>query len=385
MRKILLLLLALPVMVMAQRKVAVYVTAPEDMDGDVVEIFGSELVNGIAFNKEFQAVDRTADFARELQGSQDNEQIGSVGVNLGVDLVCVANITPFRDSYYIKSRLLDARTLAIVSSASEASSLATLNDILDACSRISERLFSNVERVEEEYSKVGYASRTNCDVITIDNTGENTIVTFKLMDPKGTIKWSLYDQTYIRDRATGKEYHLLSTRGIATDHSECFGLGIHEFSATFEKLPYSATNIDILEPKGWEWQDIVLKNFGKVGLHQFRDDTQHKFAMQMKEQEMMKQQEARLGCKVINIEQSARSYFIIVTNEQYSSYFVYLNGTKLGLVEKRSTVAFRVAPEHYGELKFSQAEGFLLSPSIYKHNVPPMKPKDEISFTIFRP
>lgn len=143
MRKILLLLLALPVMVMAQRKVAVYVTAPEDMDGDVVEIFGSELVNGIAFNKEFQAVDRTADFARELQGSQDNEQIGSVGVNLGVDLVCVANITPFRDSYYIKSRLLDARTLAIVSSASEASSLATLNDILDACSRISERLFSN--------------------------------------------------------------------------------------------------------------------------------------------------------------------------------------------------------------------------------------------------
>lgn len=27
----------------------------------------------------------------------------------------------------------------------------------------------------------------------------------------------------------------------------------------------------------------------------------------------------------------------------------------------------------------------LLAPSIYKHNVPPMKPRDEISFPILRP
>ena len=99
----------------------------------------------------------------------------------------------------------------------------------------------------------------------------------------------------------------------------------------------------------------------------------------------MKKQEARLGCRVIAIEQSARSYLLIVSNEQYSGYFVYLNGKKLGLVEKRSTVAFRLPPEAYGELKFSQADGFLLSPSIYKHNIPPMKPRDEISFPILRP
>ena len=385
MKKILFILLALPTMMMAQRKVAVYVTAPESLEPEMLEIFSSELVNGIAMNKDFQPIDRTADFARELQGSQDNTQICAVGERLGMDLVCVANVTPFRDSYYIKSRLLDVRTLAIASSASEASSLASLEDILSVSERLSERLFSRVERVEEEYSKLAYQNKNNCDLISIDNTGANTIVTFKLMDAKGTTKWSIYDQTVIRDRATGKEYHLLSTKGIATDHSECFGLGIHEFSATFEKLPYSVTNIDILEPKGWEWQDIVLKNFGKVGLHQFPDDTQQHFAMMMKEQEFMKKQEARLGCRVIAIEQSARSYLLIVSNEQYSGYFVYLNGKKLGLVEKRSTVAFRLPPEAYGELKFSQADGFLLSPSIYKHNVPPMKPRDEISFPILRP
>lgn len=385
MKKILFILLALPTMLMAQRKVAVYVTAPESLEPEMLEIFSSELVNGIAINRDFQPIDRTADFARELQGSQDNAQICAVGERLGMDLVCVANVTPFRDSYYIKSRLLDVRTLAIASSASEASSLASLEDILSVSERLSERLFSRVERVEEEYSKLAYQNKNNCDLISIDNTGANTIVTFKLMDAKGTTKWSIHDQTVIRDRATGKEYHLLSTKGIATDHLECFGLGIHEFSATFEKLPYSVTNIDILEPKGWEWQDIVLKNFGKVGLHQFQDETQQHFAMMMKEQEFMKKQEARLGCRVIAIEQSARSYLLIVSNEQYSGYLVFLNGKKLGLVEKRSTVAFRLPPEAYGELKFTQADGFLLSPSIYKHNVPPMKPRDEISFPILRP
>lgn len=384
MKKILFILLALPTMLMAQRKVAVYVTAPDSFEPEMLEIFSGELVNGIAQNKDFQPVDRTADFVRELQGSQDNQQICNLGQKLGVDLVCVANITPFRDSYYIKSRLVDVRTLALANSASEASPLATLEDILATCERLADRLFSRVERVEEEYSKIGACNKNNCDLISIDNTGDKTIVTFKLMDPKGTIKWSIYDATVIRDRATGNTYRLLSTNGINTDHSENYGLGIHEFSVTFEKVPYSVTNIDIIEPKGWEWTDIVLKNFGKVGLHQFHDDTQQHFARMMKEQEVMKRQEARIG-RIINIEQSVRSYLIIVNNEQYSSFFVYLNGKKLGLVDKRSTVAFRVAPELYGELKFSQAEGFLLSPQIFKHNVPPMKPMDEISFNIYRP
>jgi len=371
-------------MLMAQRKVAVYITAPESVDADTKEILGSELVNGIAMNKEFKAVERTADFERELQGSQDNQQICDFGQKLGVDLVCVANVTSFRDSYYIKSRLLDTRTLAIASSASEASSLATLDDILYTAERLAERLFSNVERVEEEYSKLGSASRNNCDLIAIDNTGENTVVTFKLMDAKGTTKWSLYDKTVIRDRATNKEYRLLSTKGIATDHSECFGLGIHEFSATFEKLPYDMKNIDILEPKGWEWRDIVLKNFGKVGLHQFPDESQQHFARLMKDQEIMKRQETRLG-RIVNIEQTPRSYLLTVNNEQYSSYLVKLADRELGRVDKRSTLTFRLPPEIYGELKLIQIDGFLLSPSVYKHNVPPMKPMDEISFNIYRP
>lgn len=381
MKKILILLLALPTLVMAQRKVAVYVTAPEGFESEVKEILGGELATAISQSRDFQASDRSIEFARELDTNQDNQLISAVGQRFGVDLVCVANITSFRDSYYLKARLLDVRTQDVINSSSEASSLASLEDILNVSARLAERLCATVAPVEEEFSKIGFANKRNCDIITIDNTGANTVVTFKIMDSKG-IKWSMYDATVIRDRATGNEYKLLSTKGIYTDHSETWGVGIHEFSAIFEKVPYSATNIDIIEPKGWEWTDIVLKNFGKTGLHQFRDETQQKFGAMMKERELMKRQEAELG-PIVNIEDSYRSYLIVINNERYSDFLIELEGKKLGTVPKRSTMTFRIAPEKYGLLKAIEISSFL--PTVMKFNVPPMKPTDRITFMIPRP
>ena len=381
MKKILILLLALPTLVMAQRKVAVYVTAPEGFESEVKEILGGELATAISQSRDFQAADRSIEFARELDTNQDNQLISAVGQRFGVDLVCVANITSFRDSYYLKARLLDVRTQDVINSSSEASSLASLEDILNVSARLAERLCATVAPVEEEFSKIGFANKRNCDIITIDNTGANTVVTFKIMDSKG-IKWSMYDATVIRDRATGNEYKLLSTKGIYTDHSETWGVGIHEFSAIFEKVPYSATNIDIIEPKGWEWTDIVLKNFGKTGLHQFRDETQQKFGAMMKERELMKRQEAELG-PIVNIEDSYRSYLIVINNERYSDFLIELEGKKLGTVPKRSTMTFRIAPEKYGLLKAIEISSFL--PTVMKFNVPPLKPTERITFMIPRP
>lgn len=385
MKRFLLILLAvMPMLLTAQRKVAVYVVAPEGFEADVTEILGGELATAIGQNRDFQATDRTVEFARELDTNQDNLIVSAVGQRFGVDLVCVTNLSSFRDSYYIKARLLDVRSQEVINSASEASSLATLEDILNVSARLAERLCARVEPIEQEFSKVGFANKRNCDVITIDNTGENTVVTFKIMDTKG-IRWSMYASTVIRDRATGQEYHLLSTNGISTDHSESYGVGIHEFSVVFEKLPYTVTNIDILEPKGWEWTDIVLKNFGKTGLHQFRDDTQPKFADMMHERELMKRQEVECG-RIVNIEDSYRSYLITIYNEQYSSaYIIQLEGVELGVVEKRSTLTFRLAPEQYGQLKAIQRDGWLLSPSVFKFMVPPMKPTERINFNIPRP
>ncbi|MBO4689514.1 MAG: hypothetical protein J5621_01435 [Paludibacteraceae bacterium] len=380
MKKIFLLLLVLPTMLMAQRKVAVFVTGNESLDPEVKEILGSELTSGIASSREFQAVESSASFAQV--NSQDNQQLCELGQQMGVDLVCVANVTTFRDSYYIKSRLLDARSQAIVASASEGSPLAGIEDILNVCERLIGQLFYSAAPVEQEYSTVGAANKSNCDIISIDNTGANTIVTLKIIDAKG-IRWSIYPSTVIRDRATGAEYHLISANGISTGASESYGVGLHEFSLTFEKLPYSATSIDIIEPKGWEWTDITLKNYGKTGFHQFVDETQHKFGRLMKEQEMMRRQEAEIGGPIKNITDSYRSYLITIYNERYSDFLIELNGKKLGTVAKRSQMTFRLAPEEYGLLKAIEISNFL--PTVMKFDVPPTKPGEKISFNILRP
>ena len=382
MKKLLILLLVLPTMLMAQRKVAVYVTGPESLDSDVKEILASELTNGISQSRDYKAVERTADFARMLQNGQDNEQICSLGKQFGVDLVCVANVNSFRDSYYIKARLLDVRTLEVSATASEGSSLATIDDILRVSERLAGQLFDRVAPVEEEYSRVGHCNKNNCDIVKIDNTGDNTVVSFKIMDAKG-IRWSMYAATVIRDRATNKEYKLLATNGIFTDHSETYGVGVHEFTATFEKLPYTVKNIDIIEPKGWEWTDIELNNFGQVGLHMFYDETREKFGRLMKERELMKRQEARVGV-IVNVDDTYRSYLLTIHNDQYSDFLIQLEGVNIGKVEKRSTKTFRLAPEKYGLVKAIQID-YLISPQVYKFQVPPMKPTDEISFNILRP
>lgn len=382
MKKILFLLLALPTMLVAQRKVAVYITAPESFDPDVKEIVGSELVSGIVQNRDFKAVESTADFARDLQNTQDNQLICNYGERLGVDLVCVANITPFRDSYYIKARLLDVRTLAIVSSASEGSPLASIEDILHMTERLVGQLFYSAAPVEEEFSTIGIDDkRGNCCLVAIDNTGANTVATFKILDAKG-IRWSIYPTTVIRDRATGNEYKLISANDISTGASESYGVGIHPFTLTFEKLPYSVTNIDIVEPKGWEWDDITLKNYGKTGFHQFEDNSERRFGHLMHEQKLMREQEARLG-QIVNVTNSFRSYLITITNERYSDFLIELNGKRLGTVPKRSQLTFRVAPEEYGLLKAIEVSSFL--PTVMKFDVPPTKPTEVVHFTILRP
>ena len=386
MKKILLLLLALPTMLVAQRKVAVFVTGTDKLDNEVKEILASELTTTISQSRDYQAVEYSNDFSRELQGSQDNEQICALGRRLGVDLVCVANVSSFRDSYYIKSRLLDVRSLAIVSSSSEGSQLATIEDILNVTERLMGQLFYSAAPIEEEFSKIGAEDpRGNCYLISIDNTGDNTVATFKLLDAKG-IRWSLSGTTVIRDRATGNEYKLLSTNGIVihgTAPSETYGIGIHAFTATFEKLPYNVTNIDIEEPKGWIWTDILLKNYGKTGYHVFVDETQRHFDRLMKEQAFMRQQEAKFG-PITNVVNTARSILITINNEQYSDFLIELNGKKIGRVAKRSTMTFRVAPEDYGQLKAIQID-FLISPQVFKYQVPPMKPTEQITFNILRP
>lgn len=150
-RILLVLLICLQMMAMAQKKVAVYVTSDtEGVDNAQREIIGGELVAAIVQTTRYKAVERTADFLQQINkehgyqhsGNVDDEQISALGKQFGVDYVCVANIIPYRNIYYIQARMIDVETATVQSIARETSSLSSPDELMTASAKVAHALIN---------------------------------------------------------------------------------------------------------------------------------------------------------------------------------------------------------------------------------------------------
>ena len=187
MKKLILLFLLIgSIPVLAQTKVAVYVVE-SSVDEGIKKILGSEMVSAIVANKDYQAVERTPVFLEQLskeQGVGDDQQISQIGKQIGVDNVCVVDITTFQSSYYVQARLLEVNEAIILATAREISPLSSIDDIVSTTEQIASKLIGEdavVNQVEKEYSTIGNIPEqsTHLHLISIDNTGINTVLTFK--------------------------------------------------------------------------------------------------------------------------------------------------------------------------------------------------------------
>lgn len=150
-RILLVLLICLPMMAIAQKKVAVYVTSDtEGVDNAQREIIGGELVAAIVQTTQYKAVERTADFLQQISkeqgyqhsGNVDDEQISALGKQFGVDYVCVANIIPYRNIYYIQARMIDVETATVQTIARETSSLSSPDELMTASAKVAHALIN---------------------------------------------------------------------------------------------------------------------------------------------------------------------------------------------------------------------------------------------------
>lgn len=170
-RILFIVVMCLPMMVMAQKKVAVYVTSDApSVDNATQQIIGGELVAAIVRNGQYRAVERTADFLKQINkeqgyqhsGNVDDQQISALGKQFGVDFVCVASIMPYRNSYYLQARMIDVETATVQNIARETSSFANLDEIMVVASKVAEQLLNPDEAATtiieqetmEEYGKL---------------------------------------------------------------------------------------------------------------------------------------------------------------------------------------------------------------------------------------
>ena len=142
------LCLILPIALMAQTKVAVYVTSTNDVPIETRKVIGSEVVAAFVATEGYSAIERTAEFlsgisqeqAYQRGGSVDDSQICELGRQFGVDLVCVTDVTKFKDQFYIQARLIDVEKATVLATAREISVLSELDTVIQVAQNLAKKL-----------------------------------------------------------------------------------------------------------------------------------------------------------------------------------------------------------------------------------------------------
>lgn len=173
MKNLLILLLSVfPLTTFAQqKKVAVYVTG----DDPINSIMGDHLVDGIAHDGKYIAVERTASFLNELvkeqsyqqTGAVDDNEISRLGKQFGVDYVCVA--TPFDvwGEKYISARMIDVERAEVIATSSANGKIENSTQFLALLSTLTKGLLQSFEQSKKADAKkvAVYVTRTgNKDV-----------------------------------------------------------------------------------------------------------------------------------------------------------------------------------------------------------------------------
>ena len=149
-----------------QKKVAVYVAGDDEING----IMGDYLVDEIAHDGKYIAVERTASFLNEMHkeqsyqqsGSVDDSEISRLGKQFGVDYVCVATPFDLWNEKYISARMIDVERAEVIATSSAYGAVTNSQQFLSVMSILSNGLLSAFEQSKmPDAKKVAvYVTRT---------------------------------------------------------------------------------------------------------------------------------------------------------------------------------------------------------------------------------
>ena len=161
MKKLLILLLsALSLTVYAQqKKVAVYVTGEQS---GITKVLGDQLVVAFAKSGKYTAIERTSNFLAELSKEQNYQRSGAVndndiarlGVQFGVNYVCVADMSDVFGEKYISARLIDVETAEVLNAHNVTGKMSSMNECLEMASEIADYLSKGTIAEQEERRKI---------------------------------------------------------------------------------------------------------------------------------------------------------------------------------------------------------------------------------------
>ena len=131
-------------------------------DSGVNKVLGDQLVSAFARSGKYIAVERTASFLAELSkehnyqrtGAVSDNEIAALGVQFGVNYVCVADISEAFGEKYISARLIDVETAEIVNTHNVSGQMNSMNKCLQMANEITEKLTKGTFAEQAESQRV---------------------------------------------------------------------------------------------------------------------------------------------------------------------------------------------------------------------------------------
>lgn len=145
-----------------KKKLAVYVTG-KNIDDEIKYVIGSKMVEKITLSPKYSAVERSADFMREIQkelgmqtsGMVSDRTIAKIGQMLGVKYVAVANLQEVFNELYADARLIDVETGEIMVSTNSSSAVGSLPELVALAEKIANALTGRANAVTGRANAVG--------------------------------------------------------------------------------------------------------------------------------------------------------------------------------------------------------------------------------------
>lgn len=153
--------------VLAWKKVAVYIT-PSKTDKNLAHILGDVLVAGFSNKGRYVAIERTNTFLSQLYTEQEYQRKGAVNENeisrlgkqMGVNYVCVADITEVLGEKYISARMIDVETAKIINMNDASGKIDNIDDCIEIANEIVQPLLKGTYE-EQLYEDANYSGFYN--------------------------------------------------------------------------------------------------------------------------------------------------------------------------------------------------------------------------------
>jgi hypothetical protein len=164
-----------------KEKIAVYVTG--NVRADEKKALGTKILVELINSGRYRAVERSDEFVKELDreqskqmsGAVDDNQITTIGKQFGVQIICVADLTPAFGSYQISARLINVESAEIITIAEVTNSLESIDDLTVASKEVVRVILGGKSKRTRSKS----SNKAKNQIITVEKNGTKEVLTIE--------------------------------------------------------------------------------------------------------------------------------------------------------------------------------------------------------------